>query len=314
MLLKAFPDIHWLRNKARTNFEDRRDVNGRIIPGKGWPNVVLNTASSGTERTDIVAPFSMFLNLQGSGMVVADGQEVSIHQDTFCLVNKGQNYDLIIPEAGQTTTFNVHFGQQLFDDTVYALGKAHEELLDNPETNACDYHVFTRSRWLEADIACHIALLQDFYHKEGNQSPLEEELLLHNLLTVLLKKAERDRSGFNRIASTKPATKRELMARMVQAVDYIHAHYQRRISLEELSQICCLSKFHFLRIFKTVFHCTPQEYIRAVRMNKAEKLLKGTKLQISEIAEMIGFAEANSFSRFFHKHHKVSPLKYRKQN
>ncbi|MBL6449388.1 helix-turn-helix transcriptional regulator [Fulvivirga sp. 29W222] len=316
MLLKAFPDIHWIRNKAKTNFEDRKDVNGRVIPGKGWPNVVLSTTSKGAERTDILAPFSMFLNLKGKGLVVADGREVTIDQDSFCLVNKGQNYDLIIPEAVSTTTFNVHFGQELFEHTAYARAKSHEHLLDNPHVESCHHHVFTRSRWLEPDIARHIILLQDFYNKGYNTFSFveEEEVLLHNLLTDLLKKTDLDRKGFSRISSVKPTTKRELMSRMLQAIDYIHAHYQKPVSLNELSQVCLLSRFHFLRVFKSVFHCTPHEYIISIRIQKAEMLLKHTKLQVSEIADMIGFAEANSFSRFFHKYHKVSPLKYRKGN
>ena len=51
--------------------------------------------------------------------------------------------------------------------------------------------------------------------------------------------------------------------------DYIHGHIDEKISLEDICEAARYSKWHSLRIFKEIFHKTPFEYIRALRLTKA---------------------------------------------
>jgi len=55
------------------------------------------------------------------------------------------------------------------------------------------------------------------------------------------------------LPSLKSSTRKEIMRRLMVATDYIYTFYDRKLSLEELAQACCLSKFHFLRLFKIAF-------------------------------------------------------------
>ncbi len=72
--------------------------------------------------------------------------------------------------------------------------------------------------------------------------------------------------------------------------------------------------YDYLRkLFKKETGVTPHEYLTAMRMQTAEKLLAGDKLyNVAEISEMCGFSEPLYFSRMFKKTYGVSPLYYAK--
>ena len=82
MLVNEFPDIHWLRKVAKTDFENRQGIHNVQLPVKGWPNIALNVKSNGAERRDIKGPFSLFLNITGNSIVEADNQSVTVNPDT----------------------------------------------------------------------------------------------------------------------------------------------------------------------------------------------------------------------------------------
>ena len=53
--------------------------------------------------------------------------------------------------------------------------------------------------------------------------------------------------------------------------------------------------------------------ISKIRIEKAEKVLLETALPLSDIAEVVGFANPSSFSHAFTKQKGISPSKFRKR-
>jgi len=51
--------------------------------------------------------------------------------------------------------------------------------------------------------------------------------------------------------------------------DYINQNLNETITLEDICNVAGYSRWHSLRIFKEIFHKTPFEYIRALRLTKA---------------------------------------------
>lgn len=58
--------------------------------------------------------------------------------------------------------------------------------------------------------------------------------------------------------------------------------------------------------------CSPSEFIRTFRLERAKKLLADSELSIKEITYMVGFEHPESFSTTFKKDERVSPSEYRK--
>lgn len=65
---------------------------------------------------------------------------------------------------------------------------------------------------------------------------------------------------------------------------------------------------------KTLKHMGPNEYINKLRMEKAMKLIRQTELNMTEIAEQVGFSSSRYFSTAFKKHTGVTPTQYKKES
>ena len=96
------------------------------------------------------------------------------------------------------------------------------------------------------------------------------------------------------------------------AIAYIKENSMHPISLEKLAEICFVSKFYFIRIFKKHTGNTPLQYITTERVVQAKYLLTTTETSVSQISEMIGFNDAFHFSNVFYKKTGYRPHQYRK--
>src|SRR5690348_12790255 len=92
-----------------------------------------------------------------------------------------------------------------------------------------------------------------------------------------------------------------LYTRIVRAKLFIDAHYADRIDLDNIADQAHFSKFHFIRLFKSIYGSTPHHYLISVRMEQA-KLLLATDVTVLETSQMVGFDSATSFTAVFKKY------------
>lgn len=57
----------------------------------------------------------------------------------------------------------------------------------------------------------------------------------------------------------------------------------------------------------------PADFVRQIKMNEATILLKTKRYSVSEVAEMLGFADSKYFTDVFKKYYNMSPTAYMKQ-
>lgn len=96
--------------------------------------------------------------------------------------------------------------------------------------------------------------------------------------------------------------------------EYISNNFAQNIGLKRLSEEFAISEGQLSRRFKAVVGMGVNEYIRYVRILNAERLLKTTKLSISEVAERCGFNDSNYFSTVFKRAMGTTPVKYRRMS
>lgn len=92
---------------------------------------------------------------------------------------------------------------------------------------------------------------------------------------------------------------------------HISRNINKQIDIEELSEIACMSKDHFIRIFKKEIGQTPLNYITRRKLDKAELLLTTTDNPIKEIAYEVGYEDNSYFNRLFKSRIGVTPQRYR---
>lgn len=93
-------------------------------------------------------------------------------------------------------------------------------------------------------------------------------------------------------------------------VDFIEAHCQRGIRLEELANLAGLSPSHFCHAFKASTGMGAHRYQMEVRLGRAKGLLGGGQLSISEIATETGFADQAHFTRAFRQLTGTTPARW----
>ncbi|MCD8180373.1 MAG: AraC family transcriptional regulator [Firmicutes bacterium] len=97
------------------------------------------------------------------------------------------------------------------------------------------------------------------------------------------------------------------------AVAYINANYAHEISLDFISGYAHMSKSNFCLVFKKAMGETFVNYLNAVRLSQAHKLLTSTDMRLNEIAAKTGFSSADYMSRIFKRTHGVSPSELKRK-
>ncbi len=95
------------------------------------------------------------------------------------------------------------------------------------------------------------------------------------------------------------------------AIDYVKEHLESpELSVEKMCGELNISRVHLYRKLKALTNQSPTEFIRIIRLKQAASLLIQNKLNVSEIAYMVGFNSHQYFSNSFQKHFNMSPKEY----
>lgn len=93
---------------------------------------------------------------------------------------------------------------------------------------------------------------------------------------------------------------------------YIHQHYARKLSLEQIASSAALSTRECLRCFKTMIGKSPFEYLMDYRIQVAEDHLNNISMPITEIAAKTGFCSTAYFSKCYKSVRGITPSQYRR--
>ncbi|MBK9982269.1 MAG: helix-turn-helix transcriptional regulator [Saprospiraceae bacterium] len=91
-----------------------------------------------------------------------------------------------------------------------------------------------------------------------------------------------------------------LYRRVVQAKMFMDEHYHEDINLSGIADEAFFSKFHFTRLFKSIYGRTPHQYLTSVRIDQAKHLLQINK-SVADVCYEVGFGSVSSFSGLFSK-------------
>lgn len=134
---------------------------------------------------------------------------------------------------------------------------------------------------------------------------LESVVSIGRLFTWILK------NGRYRIAQGQTYTENNRVQRIKSVLEYIEAHYDSNISLEDLAQIAGMNPKYFCRVFRSLTHNSPMDYVNFYRIEQAAYLLDRSELSVTEVASKCGFWESSYFTKVFRKYKGTTPQKYR---
>ncbi len=100
--------------------------------------------------------------------------------------------------------------------------------------------------------------------------------------------------------------------RMNKVYDFVLKNFDRKIHLEELSEITNMTTSSFSRYFKIHANKTFSEFLSEIRIGHACKLLIESKTNVSEACYRSGFQTISNFNRQFKRIAKKTPKAYKK--
>ncbi len=102
-----------------------------------------------------------------------------------------------------------------------------------------------------------------------------------------------------------------LHLRLGRVLDYIDANLGQDLTLAELANVACLSRYRFSRSFKKAYGVGPQRYTMRRRVERAKVLLRRGDDALASIAITVGFADQSHFTVAFRRETGTTPGRFR---
>jgi AraC-like DNA-binding protein/mannose-6-phosphate isomerase-like protein (cupin superfamily) len=232
--------------------------------------------------------FDFWCVLDGKGRMHVDGKTYDLSGGDCFMLYPGINfYADNSPEAPLTvvyTHFDILEGERKISSLV-------ESPMPGFYRKAPDQYFFN-------------SLLNRMLENWYSNTPRKAALWLHAAISELA--APRGRNDI-RNPDSPLANAAQLLYRKIN--EYPESSY----SLKKTARFNGSCPEHFSRVFKKVAGISFREAVTNAKIKRAELLLDSSGYSITQIAEIIGFGDIYHFSKFFKKHRKLSPGKFRKR-
>ncbi|WP_299772756.1 AraC family transcriptional regulator [uncultured Pseudoteredinibacter sp.] len=104
--------------------------------------------------------------------------------------------------------------------------------------------------------------------------------------------------------------RQEQFVQLRQSKVFMEKHYRSKLVIDDLADKAAMSRFHFIRVFKSMYGISPMTYLRDLRVTKAKHLLqKG--FSVTDVCLNVGYESLPSFSSAFKKCAGYTPREYR---
>ena len=94
-----------------------------------------------------------------------------------------------------------------------------------------------------------------------------------------------------------------------QAIDYMEAHIEDRISIAQVADVVALTLPHFSATFTAETGQNPSDFLINLRIERAKQYLAHTPMTVNDVADVLGYSPSH-FSRLFKSRTGMAPLHY----
>ena len=289
LLLQAMPNV----DDTPANREFRKYFYSRW----GKETCVISARTRHAEFPDFTQRLSIKAAWGGTERYFIDRRTVAVDDDTWLLVNDRRTYRSALKSTQPVHSFSIFFRPGHAEETLGALLAPEDRMFESRDDDTPRSPEFAeRLRPHDASVSPllrHIAAEAD----RGFTDELWYEEQLSFLLERLLRVHRAEIRIVNSLQGLRQATRSEIFRRIGWSTDYIHTAHARALTMDDLARSACLSKFHFIRLFRAVHGMTPFAYLQRKRAEIARRLLRSTKLGLDAIAQQVGFDSRSTMFR-----------------
>ncbi len=275
-------------------------------------NVIVHSREHGEASTEHVGPLSVTFATGGRSVSTVDGRRMAIDDDSYLVTNLGQKVSSTPDRDPDSEVFLVGFWPGFAEDVLRSLITPEDQLLDELKAPRFQPIEFVPQLYRHDElvtpileqlrIAIHCGVMTRGWLEEWNHRLLQRLLLAHRQVVL----------DISSLPGARAATRSEYYLRLSRARDFMESHLDGTLDLKRIAGEACMSPHHFLRLFKQVYGETPHQYLTRRRIERAQRLLLQTELQVTDICFAVGFESLGSFSWLFRKRVGLSPDQFRK--
>jgi AraC family transcriptional regulator len=98
---------------------------------------------------------------------------------------------------------------------------------------------------------------------------------------------------------------------IARAMAYAAGNLASPLQVDALAAVAGLSRAHFVRSFTAAVGVAPSPWVRAQRLDRAERLLLASEMTVGQIATATGFADGNTLAKVLRRDRGLAPLSLR---
>lgn len=144
-------------------------------------------------------------------------------------------------------------------------------------------------------------LFQEIIIELQIKKPYFEEMVLSNFLQILATIARSHQQILSPLENDFSINR---------LVIQLNQKYMDDWNIESMAEYCKLSTGYFSHLFKKRMGSAPMKYLTELRIEKAKELIATNSMNLSDIAQMVGFTDSLYFSRVFKKTTGIPPKEY----
>lgn len=97
------------------------------------------------------------------------------------------------------------------------------------------------------------------------------------------------------------------MARVAASLNHLHQHFSDHLDVATLARFANMSPSTFHEHFKRTTHLSPLQYLKRLRLLKAQQMLMAEGLGVAQVAHRVGYQSTSQFSREYKRYFERNP-------
>lgn len=246
--------------------------------------------------------FELCYVVSGNGTHIRNGQSIRLRPGDMFMMDYEDRHRFVLLENEQMSVINVLFKPWIIDLSLSNCN-SFSELCKNyfirlnviPNEKNAFFYRDEKGAFLPL-----LMTLNDEFHSDR----IGKNELIRSLIIEVLIRFIRCCTNVSTYQSYHPCT--------VDIIRYIELHYTEHITLSDLSGALHYSISFLSKQFKNDVGMGFHHYLETVRIRQSRSLLLQTKLNVTEIAGLVGFSDVNRFYRVFQEIYHMTPGHYKK--
>ena len=268
----------------------RYNVNEKNIYNIDFELLYISKSKYGEDwhSTSHFHPFTeIFFITHGNGIMEIDSIDVAVKEGDLIIIN---------PNCPHTEKSSYNRMDQLeyivFAINNLALANKSLPTLNGDDPNPTYYKIMNLNNNKSVILYYLNTLVHEVEEKQANY-----ELACKSILTLFIIYISRNTESTLLIADNPE----KLNIECVKIKNYIDSHYSENITLDILSNLSYVNKFHLVHLFTKQMGISPINYLINKRIEESKNLLTTTNYSIRDISTIVGFSNSSYFSQMFKK-------------